>query len=223
MAPERFRGMQLQEEFDTYGGCEARLSKSPKFLTERSKIIEIVAAKDIIFALSQSGLCAAFDRVMNKRIAFFNLNPDEVIRSMLYNKYNDSLVTVSLYSSDSYGSLNCRTNPIEYVRRNELDAGFPIFESESLKWPGFVEFDRVNGEVPIYAAQDRIYKVFDLANYSFLYSIQDKSVQDIKISQGFMLVIYDRTLSYVSLKILSIVDGKPLKFFKHLLHPQQES
>jgi hypothetical protein len=52
----------VQEEFDTYGGCEARLSKSPKFLTERSKIIEIVAAKDIIFALSQSGLCAAFDR-----------------------------------------------------------------------------------------------------------------------------------------------------------------
>ncbi|RLN31238.1 hypothetical protein C2845_PM05G17150 [Panicum miliaceum] len=198
MAPERFRGMQLQEEFDTYDGCEAHLSvglKFPKFLTRRSKIIEIVTAKDIIFALSQSGLCSAFDRVTNKRIAFFNLSPDEVIRSMLYNKYNDSLITVSIYSSDSYGSLKCRATPIEYVRRNELDAGFPIFESESLKWPGFVEFDRVNGKVLIYAAQD---------------------------GQGFMLVIYDRTPSYVSLKILSIVDGKPIKSFKHLLHPNKK-
>jgi hypothetical protein len=33
-----------------------------------------------------------------------------------------------------------------------------------------------------------------------------------------MLLIYDRTPSYVPLKILSIEDGKPLKFFKHLLH-----
>uniref|UniRef100_A0A453K3F2 Uncharacterized protein n=1 Tax=Aegilops tauschii subsp. strangulata TaxID=200361 RepID=A0A453K3F2_AEGTS len=33
-----------------------------------------------------------------------------------------------------------------------------------------------------------------------------------------MLLIYDRTPSYVPLKILSIEDGKPLKLFKHLLH-----
>ena len=91
------------------------------------------------------------------------------------------------------------------VRRNELDAGFPIFESESLKWPGFVEFDSVNGKALIYAAQEgyaffsssffspqpywpnchsfmcSIYKVFDLENYSFLYSIQAANVHDIKI------------------------------------------
>lgn len=33
-----------------------------------------------------------------------------------------------------------------------------------------------------------------------------------------MLLIYDRTPSYVPLKILSIEDGKPLKSFRHLLH-----
>ena len=37
-------------------------------------------------------------------------------------------------------------------------------------------------------------------------------------SPGIMLLIYDRTPSYVPLKIISIEDGKPLKFFKHLLH-----
>ena len=52
----------VQEEFDAYDGCDALLSAKQKFLTERSRIIEIVAAKDIIFALSRSGLCAAFDR-----------------------------------------------------------------------------------------------------------------------------------------------------------------
>lgn len=42
-----------------------------------------------------------------------------------------------------------------YIRRGKPDAGFALFESESLKWPGFVEFDDVNGKVLTYSAQDR--------------------------------------------------------------------
>ncbi|CAN6338346.1 unnamed protein product [Urochloa humidicola] len=219
--PERFRNMRLQEEFDTYDD-NAHLFVKLQFLRRRSKIMEIVAAKDIIFALAHSGLCAAFNRVTNKRIAFLNLSPDEVIRSLFYNKNNDSLITVSVYASDNFSTLKCRTTPIEYIRRNQLDAGFPLFESESLKWPGFVEFDDVNGKVLTYSAQDGIYKVFDLKNYSFLYSIPDENVQEIKISPGIMLLIYNRAPSYVPLKILSIEDGKPLKFFKHLLHKNKK-
>ncbi|CAD6333474.1 unnamed protein product [Miscanthus lutarioriparius] len=103
-------------------------------------------------------------------------------------------------------------------KRGQPDAGFPIFESESLKWPGFVEFDDVNGKVLTYSAQDSTYKVFDLKNYTLLYSVSDKNVQEIKISPGIMLLIYTRTSSSVPLKILSIEDGTVLKSFSHLLH-----
>jgi len=102
----------VQEEFDTYDH-NAHLFVKLQFLRRRSKIIEIVAAKDIIFALAHSGLCAAFNRVTNKRIAFLNLSPDEVIRSLFYNKNNDSLITVSVYASDNFSTLKCRTTPIE--------------------------------------------------------------------------------------------------------------
>jgi hypothetical protein len=117
------------------------------FLRKRSKIIEIVAAQDIVFALAQSGVCAAFSRgsisyqylhvfyfclqliidilmcymfqlsyaETNQRICFLNVSPDEVIRSLFYNKNNDSLITVSVYASDSYSSLKCRSTRIEYV------------------------------------------------------------------------------------------------------------
>ncbi|WOL19828.1 hypothetical protein Cni_G28630 [Canna indica] len=216
-APEKFRNIQLQEEFDTYDHNVHWFLKL-QFLKKRSKIIEIVAAKDVIFALAQSGLCAAFSRTTNKRICFLNISPDEVIRSLFYNKNNESLITVSVYASDHFSSLKCRTTPIEYIRRNQLDAGYPLFETESLKWPGFVEFDDVNGKVLTYSAQDGTYKVFDLKNYSFLYSICDKDIQEIKISPGIMLLIYQRTPSHVPLTILSIEDGKVLKSFNHLLH-----
>ena len=45
---------------------------------------------------------------------------------------------------------------IRYILRGQPDAGFALFESESLKWPGFVEFDDVNGKVLTYSAQDRL-------------------------------------------------------------------
>ncbi|KDP21823.1 hypothetical protein JCGZ_00610 [Jatropha curcas] len=216
-AQERFRNMRLMEEYDTHdpkGHCSVVLP----FLMKRTKVIEIVAARDIVFALAHSGVCAAFSRETNQRICFLNVSPDEVIRSLFYNKNNDSLITVSVYASDNFSSLKCRSTRIEYIRRGKPDAGFALFESESLKWPGFVEFDDVNGKVLTYSAQDSVYKVFDLKNYTMLYSISDKHVQEIKISPGIMLLIFNRATSHVPLKILSIEDGTVLKAFNHLLH-----
>ena len=72
-----------------------------QFLKKRLKIIEIVAARDIVFALTQSAVCAAFSREANKKICYLNISPDEdeVIRSLFYNKNNDSLITMSVYAS----------------------------------------------------------------------------------------------------------------------------
>ncbi|KAF9680141.1 hypothetical protein SADUNF_Sadunf06G0090300 [Salix dunnii] len=189
-AQERFRNMRLMEEYDTHdlkGHCSVVLP----FLMKRTKVIEIVAAQGIIFALAHSGVCAAFSRETNRRICFLNVSPDEIIRSLFYNKNNDSLITVSVYASDNFSSLKCRSTRIEYIRRGNVDAGFAIFESESLKWPGFVEFDDVNGKVLTYSAQD---------------------------SPGIMLLILNRSSGFVPLKILSIEDGTILKDFHHLLH-----
>ncbi|CAH1433216.1 unnamed protein product [Lactuca virosa] len=213
----RFRNFRLTERYDIHdpvGQCSLVLP----LLMKRAKVIEIVVVHDIVFALASSGVCAAFSRDTNKRICFLNIYPDEVIRSLFYNKNNDSLITVSVYASDNFSSLKCRSIRIEYIQRGKPDEGFPLFETESLKWPGFVEFDDVNEKVLTYSAQDSIYKVFDLKNYTLLYSIADKHVEEIKISPGIMLLIFSRGQSHVPLKILSIEDGTVLKDFNHLLH-----
>lgn len=128
----------MQEEYDTYDDPFVQLPLA----WNRRRIIEIVAARDLIFALAECGLCGAFNRskshsstlidfallftsvmflinllimlaATNKRICHLNISPDEVIRSLFYNKNNDSLITVSVYESDRYSSLKCRTTPIE--------------------------------------------------------------------------------------------------------------
>ncbi|XP_071722074.1 uncharacterized protein [Rutidosis leptorrhynchoides] len=213
----RFRNFRLTERYDIHdpvGQCSLVLP----LLMRRAKVMEIVVVHDIVFALANSGVCAAFSRDSHNRICFLNIYPDEVIRSLFYNKNNDSLITVSVYASDNYSSLKCRSTRIEYIKRGRPDEGFPLFETESLKWPGFVEFDDVNEKVLTYSAQDSIYKVFDLKNYTLLYSISDNQVEEIKISPGIMLLIFSRGQSHVPLKILSIEDGTVLKDFNHLLH-----
>ena len=47
-------------------------------------------------------------------------------------------------------------------RRGKPDAGFALFEGECLKWPGFVEFDDVNGKV-------LAFPYYDLTSYGYTY------------------------------------------------------
>lgn len=50
----------LQAELDTHDEKDIRRKSS--FLRKRSKIVEIVAAQDLIFTLTKTGICAAFCR-----------------------------------------------------------------------------------------------------------------------------------------------------------------
>ncbi|KAJ8552879.1 hypothetical protein K7X08_020272 [Anisodus acutangulus] len=64
-----------------------------------------------------------------------------------------------------------------------------------------------------------IYKVFDLKNYTMLYSISDKNFSLVLLSSpGIMLLIFTKASGHVPLQILSIEDGTVLKSFNHLLH-----
>ena len=80
-----------------------------------------------------------------------------------------SKLSVHMSFTSEYLFLSSWLRPLltisRYIRRGTPDAGFPLFETESLKWPGFVEFDDVNGKVLTYSAQDRY---FNLCNDLFL-------------------------------------------------------
>jgi hypothetical protein len=56
-----FQMLLLQEEFDTHDPKAHHFLKLP-FLKKRSRIVEIGAARDTVFALTHSGICAAFSR-----------------------------------------------------------------------------------------------------------------------------------------------------------------
>ena len=63
---DKFRNIRLLHELDTHNADASRYQLS--FLRRRSKIIEIVAEKGSIFALTATGVCVAFDRESGRRL-----------------------------------------------------------------------------------------------------------------------------------------------------------
>ncbi|XP_074362923.1 uncharacterized protein LOC141703251 [Apium graveolens] len=216
-ARERFRSIFLQEEYDTHDpqGQSATELPSPEWQKE---VNDIVSAHGVVFALLMSGVCVAFSRETNKRICILNLSSEEYIGRIFYNKFNDSVITASAFKSDNYISLKCRTTRIEYIQNGHPDAGFLVFESELLKWCSSLQIDNLNAKAVTFCALHRIYKVFELRNYSMLYSISGTDVQGIKTSRGLMMLIYTNAGRHAPLKFHSIEDGCVLKSFSYPLH-----
>lgn len=74
-----------QEEYDTHDPKGHCLPVMP-FLMKRTKVFEIVAARDIVFALAHSGVCAAFSRGENK-LAIDNSLMSIRMKNMLVDEY----------------------------------------------------------------------------------------------------------------------------------------
>ena len=208
---ERFSRFRLSRSLDLHAPRPELPSQTAD--SGRSRIMEIVAAGATIFGLTENGICAAFDSDSGKRICVLNTDATEVVRSLFHNKANSTLITVAVHAVDQYSSLRCRSNPLSQLRAGVTDTGTALFTTESLRWPGFVEFDDVNGKVVTYSADVSMYKVWQMSEpSSVLYSLDGQRIDEIKISPGIMLLVLSRgdSTGHVPLRLLSIETGETL-------------
>ena len=208
---ERFSRFRLSRSLDLHAPRPELPSQTVD--AGRSRIMEIVAAGATIFGLTENGICAAFDSDSGKRICVLNTDTTEVVRSLFHNKANSTLITVAVHAVDQYSSLRCRSNPLSQLRAGVTDTGTALFTTESLRWPGFVEFDDVNGKVVTYSADVSMYKVWQMSDPSrVLYSLDGQRIDEIKISPGIMLLVLSRedSTGHVPLRLLSIETGETL-------------
>lgn len=214
---QRFSQFLLRLRLDVY---RPPVGAVDQIIDRRSRITEICTTESLAFGLTENGICAGFDMSTGKRICFLNSSAAEVVRSLFHNKSNGTLITVSVFASDDYSSLQCRANLLSHLSRGDTSQSSSLFTSESLKWPGFVEFDDVNGKVLTYSAADSMYKVWSMADPTItLYSLPDQQIDEIKISPGIMLLVlkHDRKDAFIPLRILCIETGMLLRDVKHPL------
>jgi len=214
-ARESFSHFTLKQEFDAHN--QGPSSQRLELLDTPSRIVEIVGSKNYVFSMTKSGACLVYDTVAKQCTGYINERPDEVIRSLFFNRENESLVVVSIYREDSQCELKCRSIALPYIQRGQITEGIPLFVNEALSWPGFIEFDEINSKILTYSASKREYKVWGLKNYELSFTVKDADIDEIKISPGLMLLIYKRAGESVRLDILSMDSGKVLLSFDHPL------
>lgn len=182
---------------------------SPSKLT----VVEVLFHKSYIFALFLNGLGVVLDRFSLACVSVLNQTYDEVIRSLYFNGIMDSIITVSVYLHENCLILHCRN--ISLLKLNAYESS-TIFNSEILKYPGFIEFDESNDKVMTYNSVTKLYKIWDLRNYKVLYSISNvngDTIRDIKICKNILLLIKQDN----SINIINIHTCDLLKTFTNRL------
>jgi len=218
---ERFSNFSHRLGLDMYAQPGPSAPDLEMLMTQRHRIQELCAADGLVFGLTENGICACFDMATGHRICILNRDHNEVVRSLFHNKYNGTLIAVAVFAADSFSCLRCRASQLSALKQGVRDQATELFPSESLRWPGFVEFDDVNGKVLTFSADLSTYKVWSMADPTVvLYAFSDaqvpEGISEIKISPGIMLLVSDHTKAenHLPLRLLSIEDGTTLRSLK---------
>lgn len=223
---QRFTNLKRRVTMDLYG-----LSHPPpglnQMLHQRHRITELTVAEGIVLGLTENGVCVAYCMRTGRQLCVLNSSVAEVVRSLFHNKLNGTLITVSVYAADQFSCLRCRATALSHIREGVTTLATPLFTSESLRWPGFVEFDDVNGKVLTYSADQSVYKAWSLADPSkVLYSFSQSSVppsgiEEVKISPGIMLLVckYTQDDTSIPLRVLSVETGEVLRELRQPIRP----
>lgn len=206
------------------------------FLKKRSRVQEIVSVGDsLLISLQHSGVCCVFkrDEASNgfKQHGYLNHRPEEIVRSLFYNRSADAIVVVSVYPAERKSVLRCRSIAVSDVILGNFERSFPILENEILGYPGWIELCEVNAKILTFSAETQTYKVWDLkTNYAFQYTIKSapgEKLWDVKASPGFLLLIYEPTTHGVDqrfqrIALVDIQDGSELYALNYPLRTRIE-
>ena len=192
----------------------------PHWARKRSRIVEVALAPGLVLALTAAGGARAFDRATGRALAHLNASPGHVVRSLYVNRARGDVVTVSVSAADSFASLRCAAVPLAAVRAARAGGPLPatpLFPGQALRWPGFVEFDDVNGVALTHDAGRGAFCVFGLATYAPRFSFPSAPVREVRTAPGVLLLVGPSPGAGggggAGCRLVSVADGAPLAAF----------
>ncbi|KAF6259687.1 hypothetical protein COO60DRAFT_979949 [Scenedesmus sp. NREL 46B-D3] len=123
----------------------------PPYMQRRSAVLELLAHGQLLFVLANSGLCSVFSMEVSctRRLGYLNAGPQDIIRSIVLNECDGSVLAVSFHATDtaSPNQLHCRSVPAQRSSFSNRGSASPwcgaagLCICEPVAFPGFVEFD----------------------------------------------------------------------------------
>eukprot|EP00882_Tetradesmus_deserticola_P019585 GHRQ01021089.1.p1 GENE.GHRQ01021089.1~~GHRQ01021089.1.p1 ORF type:complete len:260 (+),score=52.75 GHRQ01021089.1:317-1096(+) len=104
----------VQAALDTYDELPSE-GVAQLFMQRRSAVLELLTHGQLLFVLANSGLCSVFSMGLpqTRRLAYLNAGPHDIIRSIVLNDVDGSVLAVSFHATDTASphQLHCRSVP----------------------------------------------------------------------------------------------------------------
>ena len=174
-------------------------------LCNRSRVCDIIQFHNYLIVLSRKGACQVYDSRSYRRHMFLNPTKFDVVQTVFVNRLNDQLIVVTYHSVDGQNVLQCRSVTLELypgvgvissmIDQKDLSKGLLLFQDDLFTSPSYFEFDEYNEIIITFCATkqyiasllliNREYKIWRQSDYSFLYSICDEKIQEMRVGLAF--------------------------------------
>ena len=187
-----------------------------KFNYRIGQIMEIVPTCSLVFLVSSRGKCIAVDKFTGRQVQELT-SPEGIAKTLFYNRSNDTVILITVQSPGQLKTQFFYIKDLEQGIRRSVD----LFSNENMRSPGFLEFDDVNEVILTRSANNRIFKFWNLRDYTFRFALNDSQVEEIRLTTDLVLLVYPPESNILTSKLLSISNGSVLNVFQFELAPHK--
>jgi len=154
-------------------------------------VTEIITTPIHLYAVYANGIACAFNKFTGKLICELSNLPFSKVKTLYYNRLNQTLIVIRMSLEDDYNSLHC-----EYYEDLDVDnAGFEergnkLFADDVVCSPGFIEFDETNKKILTKARVPPNYKVWSMEDYKLQLYMSHPEIEEIRFSLGYLIFLY---------------------------------
>lgn len=129
-------------------------------------------------------------------------------------------MTVSVRREDHYRDMVCRSTPVARIEIGHTTDSRTLFHDlkEPLRYPDWIEFDDLNSKVITFSDKEHTIRTWDYTDYRLLYELPAATVQNVKTTDGLLVVVHHRQPTLMQMDVRDIETGALLTTLRLPLH-----
>lgn len=186
-------------------------------------VTEIVLAGHVTCLLMDNGVAIAIDRGTHQKRCTLKDPLQFVVRTICYNCWNDTVIVVH-HSRIANNGLSISVFSCDRVRKGDPTPVPVAAELQSLliPYPGFIEFEELNGRIVTSTEQDQRFQFWDMENYKKVFSVPNTEFKEIRIARGTVAFFRQPKNNVLPVRLCSAINGQILAECNLSLHPNRD-
>ncbi|EDO06536.2 hypothetical protein BBOV_II005860 [Babesia bovis T2Bo] len=183
----------------------------PEPCHENNEVKEILLVEHLVCVLMKTGIARCYDSTDGRLLCELNPTDDRsnnfaAVHTIVHNPTNRTII---IAYSQIPAHLRCKVILVESLKLGKLDSPTYSynFECVVLQHPAFFEFCGTNKRIGAADLCKHVYRFWNMNNYELVFEIKGKGYQEIRVSDGVVVMLSQPRHNYIPLSLYDIEDG----------------